>query len=388
MRLPGRVAAAIECLPEILEGKQVEAVVRQWSRSHRFAGSKDRSAIRDILYDILRMRQSCAAHGGAETGRALVLGWVRLKGFCVDAVFGADQFGPKPLHEEEILTTAPRAGAHFKNMPEWVFARLKSDHGDLAPKIAKDLSHRAAVDLRVHASRGSREAVQANLSSEGFETVDLPDVYGLRVTSSARQISKSSAYLDGLIELQDANSQAACASILVREDQKVLDYCAGAGGKTLALAAGQPAANFTVWDISETRMVDLLDRAERAGSQVRIAKSDPAMLSDRYDLVLLDVPCSGSGSWRRDPQGKWTLTASRLKDLIETQNRLLQMATGLCAKNGKIAYITCSLFADENDAQIEKFLRENPSWRIEMRKFWYPGQHGDGFFLCILSRHN
>ena len=386
MRLPGRVAAAIECLGPILEGRQVEPMLREWGRRNRFAGSKDRSAIRDIVYDILRKRQSFASLGGGDTPRALVLGWVRQNKLPIDEIFGQDQFGPSALSVDELNAGSNDPDA--LNFQDWAFEILQQDHREKANQIAAALSERASVDLRVHATRADPEKIQSQLADEGFETDILSSALGLRLTGDKRSITQSKAYADGLIELQDAHSQEVCEAIAIDHDWTVLDYCAGAGGKSLALAAKHPTADYAAWDAHPRRLQDLPDRAARAQSAIQILTSDPVKTGAQYNCVILDVPCSGSGSWRRDPQGKWLLTQESLHEVIETQRAILSAASQLVAANGQLVYITCSVFNAENQNQVDKFIAQNNKWTIAATKSWLPNQNGDGFFLCILKNNS
>ena len=385
MRLPGRAAAAIDCLHPILDGQPVETVLRDWARQNRYAGSKDRSAIRDILYDVLRRKDECEYTGGGPTPRALVLGWTRLQGFQVEEVFGADPFGPTELTVEELSVVAPKNGPVW-NMPDWISSRLLEDHGDTAMSIAKALCARASLDLRVNIQKMTRTEAQAALTAEGFEVEQTEAATGLRVIGPKRAISQSKLFQSGAIELQDTHSQSVCAEIPVQQGQTILDYCAGGGGKTLALAAKEPNARFLAWDISSKRLRDLPERAKRAGSDIEILNDDPFNGAQSFDAIVLDVPCSGSGSWRRDPQGKWRLTKDRLEELQHIQSTLLDRAAPHVAHAGCVTYVTCSVFEAENQNQIERFLATNPHWAVENQRAWLPNTEGDGFFLCILRK--
>ncbi|MEM9715096.1 MAG: RsmB/NOP family class I SAM-dependent RNA methyltransferase [Pseudomonadota bacterium] len=389
MRLPGRVAAAIECLGPILGGAQVEAVLRGWARDNRYAGSKDRSAIRDMIYDVLRKRQSCAALGGGDDPRALMLGWAVSENQDLAEIFGADRFGPEGLSETERdhLDQTVQLGDVW-NMPDWLAQKLKSDYGDEAKGVAKALTDRAPIDLRVHASRAKRDHIQEILAGEGIETVALSTPNGLRLTGHHRAITQLPIFQDGLIELQDAQSQAICNMIPIKKGQAVLDYCAGGGGKSLALAARVPQAVFMAWDAHKARLKDLPDRAARAQSDINLAENDPANEDTQYDVVLLDVPCSGSGSWRRDPQGKWSLTPEQFDQILDLQADILRKTQHLVRPGGVLAYVTCSVFLEENIVQIQDFTRDISEFSNEAEHQFLPSEGGDGFFLCLLRRKN
>lgn len=224
----------------------------------------------------------------------------------------------------------------------------------------------------------------AHLAEDGIET--RPHALAqasLEVLGSGRKILTSKAYLSGRVELQDVASQAVIDDIPVAAGQKVLDYCAGGGGKTLALAARE---KLKLWahDANPARMHDLPVRASRAGATIGLL--DDARTRAPFDLVLVDAPCSGSGSWRRDPQGKWALTPARLAELISVQASILDQTAPLVEEGGVLAYVTCSLIADENQGQIADFVRRHPDWREIKARQLLPTAGGDGFFLSILAR--
>jgi 16S rRNA (cytosine967-C5)-methyltransferase len=240
--------------------------------------------------------------------------------------------------------------------------------------------------LRVNLARVTRAAAAKMLAEEGIETAPHPLAEtALQVLGSTRKILMTQVYLSGLVELQDAASQAVVTAIPLADGQTVLDYCAGGGGKSLALAA---AADVRVWayDQDAARMRDLPARSARAGARITVLATPSAAAP--YDVVLVDAPCSGSGSWRRDPVGKWALTEARLQELLGFQADIMDQAARLVAAEGVLAYATCSLLADENADQVARFLGRNADWtRISDCQFT-PLEGGDGFYLAILSRKN
>jgi 16S rRNA (cytosine967-C5)-methyltransferase len=207
--------------------------------------------------------------------------------------------------------------------------------------------------------------------------------FALEVTEGARKIQSSRAYLTGLVELQDASSQAVVEALPLTPGMRVLDLCAGGGGKTLAMAARAPI-HLWAHDANPRRMADLPPRAERAGAQITISENPEE--SAPYDLILTDVPCSGSGSWRRDPEGKWALTPSRLTEICRLQATILDRAARMVAPHGVLAYATCSLLTAENEAQVSAFLARNPEWSGGAQRRFSPIDGGDGFFLSMLTR--
>nr|HRO15088.1 RsmB/NOP family class I SAM-dependent RNA methyltransferase [Paracoccus sp. (in: a-proteobacteria)] len=224
--------------------------------------------------------------------------------------------------------------------------------------------------------------VIATLAEDGIAVQPHPDLAGaLRVTEGARRVQGSRAYREGLVELQDLSPQLACAALPVRAGTRGLDYCAGGGGKALALAAR--GAQVTAWDADPARMRDLPVRAARAG--VRIVRAGPAGPRGTFDLVVTDVPCSGSGTWRRTPNAKWRMSEAALTDLTARQDAILDAAARHVAPGGELAYMTCSVFTAENGDRIAAFLARRSGFRlVEMQNFT-PLDAGDGFFLARLQ---
>ena len=204
------------------------------------------------------------------------------------------------------------------------------------------------------------------------------------MTDGERKIRNSDSYLEGFVELQDASSQAVVAAM--PRAGRILDYCAGGGGKSLALAV-DPAAQVTAHDIDPRRMQDLPARAARAGCSIRQIETDDLQNDAPFDVVLCDAPCSGSGAWRRSPEGKWTLSASRLEELTQLQDSILDAAIELTAKNGCLVYATCSVLACENEDRINAFLERHPDWALGFQKRFDANDDGDGFFTAHLRRN-
>lgn len=377
-----RISAAIEILDRVLGGTPLEPALTAWGRSNRFAGSGDRAAIRDLVFDAWRCKRSFAALGGGDTGRGLMLGRLRATGQDEAALFTGDGHAPAPA----TALDAPRPATENEALdcPDWLAPRLQHGLGDQFAPIMRALQQRAPVFLRVNLARTTRTAAAALLADDGINTAPHPMAEAsLQVLTPSRKLMTTQMYLDGLIELQDAASQAVVEAIPLTSGQKVLDYCAGGGGKTLALAA---RANVKIWahDANPARMRDLAERARRAGVAVTIS-TDPGQNAP-YDLVLVDAPCSGSGSWRRDPQGKWALTEARLAEVIEIQSEILDKSALLVAPTGLLAYVTCSLLSDENQHQIVRFLHRHPGWLQTSQRTFTPLDGGDGFFISILTR--
>ncbi|WP_306154365.1 RsmB/NOP family class I SAM-dependent RNA methyltransferase [Roseovarius sp. MMSF_3281] len=383
---PGaRVQAAAEILDEILGGVAAEKALTGWARRSRFAGSKDRAAVRDHVFQALRCRRSYACLGGAQTGRALMLGALRAEGRDPAEVFTGEGHAPSALSEaERAAGHVPEALGDRFDLSDWMIPCFEGALGEAWGDTAKALTERAPVVLRVNLRKATGASAMAALAEEGVDATPA-EISGtaLMVHEGARRVAGSRAYREGLVELQDGSSQAAMERLAVPKGARVLDYCAGGGGKTLAMAASAEARWFA-HDAAPQRMRDLPARAGRAGVNVTLLKG--AAGTGPYDLVLCDVPCSGSGTWRRTPDAKWRLTPEGLAGLTKTQAGILDEAAALVADGGRLAYATCSVFREENEAQVSEFLSRNPAWRTEGQYRWPVSAQGDGFFLAILAR--
>lgn len=381
-----RVQAAVEVLDRILSGTPAEQALTGWARASRYAGSGDRAAVRDHVFDALRRRRSCLARSGlAESGRALMIG--ALGDDERTALFAGTPHAPAPLSAGELAALSePPADLPDPvrlNYPDWLDPALRQALGDdLAPVMATQCQ-RAPVFLRANPRKLDIAAITGALAGEGIVGQARDDVPGaLEVVEGASKIKQSRAFLEGIVELQDLSSQAAVAALPLRDGMRVLDYCAGGGGKILAVA-GHITGRFTAHDVAFARMTDLPGRAARAGIQVRQARTNE-LAPGGHDLVLADAPCSGSGTWRRTPDAKWRLTPDRLDDLCSLQARVLDQAAGHVAPGGLLAYMTCSLLLAENEAQVAAFqARNSGATLIDQRRF-SPLTGGDGFFLAVL----
>lgn len=382
-----RVQAASEVLDQILAAKPAEQALTGWARGNRYAGSKDRAAVRDHVFEALRCLRSYAALGGAMTGRALMLGALRSADQDPDAVFNGVGYGPAPLTDEERDAGGPpRSDAERLDMPDWLWPRIVASLGEGADAYASALQSRAPVHLRVNTRKTNRAAVQQALITGGIDCAPHPaSPTALEVTEGNRRIRQHAAYQDGLIELQDAASQAVVDALVLSDGDRVLDFCAGGGGKTLAMAARAQISVFA-HDAAPQRMRDLPARAARAGADVTELETADLAANGPFDLVVCDAPCSGSGAWRRAPEGKWRLTAEQLDELTRIQAEILQQAADLVVSDGVLAYVTCSVLTEENKDQVESFLHTNPEWRCTFQKAWPLNGGTDGFFSAHLTR--
>ncbi|MFN3578476.1 MAG: RsmB/NOP family class I SAM-dependent RNA methyltransferase, partial [Tabrizicola sp.] len=339
-----------------------------------------RAAVRDLVFDALRQRRSAAALGGGLSGRGLILGLLRAAG--QEALFSGEGHAPPPPAPEEA--GRPPDPVERLDLPDWLLPELRASLGPDLQAIAEALRHRAPVFLRVNLARADLAAASSLLAAEGIVTRPHPLSPGaLEVVERARKVQASAAYRAGLVELQDLSSQAVVDALPLAEGMKVLDHCAGGGGKTLAMA-GRARLRLFAHDANPRRMADLPERARRAG--VAVALTDRPEGQAPFDLVLVDAPCSGSGSWRRDPEGKWTITPEALDRTIRTQREILDRVAPMVGPGGVLAYATCSLLRRENGDQAEAFLDRHPEFARERALTLTPIQGGDGFFLAIFRR--
>ncbi|SOH93549.1 16S rRNA (cytosine967-C5)-methyltransferase [Monaibacterium marinum] len=375
-----RYAAAIEVLDRITAGARAPIALRDWGRSNRFAGSGDRRAIGDIVHDVLRHWWSSAQAGGAETGRGRVLGLLRLTDVDPETVFTGVGHAPAVLDEAE--RDFPVADA--SDVPDFVEPMLRARFSEDFSNLIDAMRSRAPLDLRANLLKADRDQARAALAADGIDVEDVAlSTTALRAPTGDRRIVRSAAYLDGLVELQDASSQAVVDFAQPKRGERILDYCTGAGGKALPLAA-RAAGPVDVHDIAPARMRDLPERAARAGVTLRALSTD-ALAGKHWDLVFADAPCSGSGSWRRDPEGKIRLTPQSLADVQSAQTDVLDACAPLVAPGGRLIYATCSLLPAENEEAVAAFLLRTSGWKLLRNVSLTPLDGGDGFFAAWLE---
>jgi 16S rRNA (cytosine967-C5)-methyltransferase len=351
-----RLQAAIEILDLVIEsareqGAPADAIVTRYFKTRRYAGSKDRRAVRELVFRAIRRTAE-----RPKSGRAAIVGLAQDEPQLLD-LFG-EQRGPEPLGDGE---TGSAAGI----VPEWLIP-------ELSPLVARDewyaLLERAPVDLRVNVARTTRDET-LRAFAEGEPTRLSP--WGIRLPPDTR-VDDSEPSRTGLVEVQDEGSQLIARACDPRSGQRILDLCAGAGGKSLALAAAAPGATILATDSNRARLSKLPPRAERAHAAVEARLLNPprelAGLDDwreAADVVLVDAPCSGSGTWRRNPEGRWRLTPDRLDRLVSAQERLLGIAAELVKPGGALVYAVCSLLHREGSGQIESFLGRGSDWVVQ-----------------------
>jgi len=424
MRPAARVQAAIEMIASVLARRQpADRLSDEYLRARRYVGSKDRRAIADLVYRVLRHRGRLEwAMGEVPTdplshARSLVIAELAATGAIADQLFDGSQYGPALLSERERRLIGTE-GEGRGSAPPWVLANCPPWlTPEFAPEVATnprvllgDPDARAPLDLRVNTLRATREEVLVQLQREGIAAVPTPIApNGIRVAGSLR-LDAHQLFRDGTIEVQDEGSQIVAAVCRAVPNEIVIDFCAGAGGKTLAFAAAMGGrGRLVACDVDSRRLGELERRARRAGAtNITTHIADAALAApaiEQGDLVVLDVPCSGSGTWRRNPDAPWRLSPEVLEGYRDSQRRILASGANLVRPHGRLAYITCSLFPSENGAQIEAFLAAHPAWRRrDLRADWqrftprpWPGTDDgdlvlapgttetDGFFLAIVE---
>jgi len=379
---PGaRLQAAIDILDTILTGKPAEQALTNWGRGNRFAGSKDRAAIRDHVFDCLRCKRSFEHLGGRADGRGLVLGLLRDAGTDPAALFTGQGYAPAPLTEADAPNPAPMPRGVALDCPDWLLPAITHSLGPQTDDVLRAMRHRAPVFLRVNLARATRADAVALLAQDDIATrpCALAET-ALEVTENARRLRQAKAFTEGVVELQDAASQAVIAALPDLAGARVLDYCAGGGGKALAMAAR--GADVTAHDADATRMQDIPERAARAGAAITL-QTQPNGL---FDLVLTDVPCSGSGTWRRAPQAKWALTPERLTQLAGIQRSILRQAWDHVRPGGRLLYATCSLLDTENSQIVAGFTADTANATLGAIQRLTPLDGGDGFFSAIILK--
>jgi 16S rRNA (cytosine967-C5)-methyltransferase len=428
MRMAGRIAAAIEILTDVFtQHRPASEALRDWGKSHRFAGSTDRHAIGTLVYDTLRRRNTAAARMGDGRPRALVFGTLRevwampadeIENLCTE------QFGPGILSKAEktALNRDMREDlpAYIKgDFPEWLMPSLTKVFGERAAEEGAALSQRAPIDLRVNTLKTDCATLLEALAKHGAEAGPLSPlcvrIKSPDATTRNINVEVEPAHGMGWFEVQDAASQIAALMTGVKAGERVADICAGAGGKTLALAAMmQNKGAISAYDADKHRLRPIFERMTRAGvTNIDVIPADEAAKLDEsggFDCVLLDAPCSGSGSWRRKPDAKWRLAEVQLQQRVRDQREVLERGAALVKKGGRLVYITCSVLPEENTAQIERFLDIHKNFEIiPSAKQWAsaigtpaptsadgskdtllltPAQHGtDGFFIAVMKKN-
>jgi 16S rRNA (cytosine967-C5)-methyltransferase len=425
MKMAGRVQAAIDVLHEVLSRSRPAAeCLKDWGKAHRFAGSGDRHAIGTLVYDGLRQRLSAGAHGGGDQARNIVLGVLR-SGWNLSvediAALSQEQHGPQALTPEEkaALQRTPQdlAASVAGNYPAWLAPTFEKLFGENAMREGAALANRAPVDLRVNTLKCERAALQTALASFNPQAGPFTQT-SLRIAAPSPEqkhinVEVEPAHGMGWFEVQDTASQIAAHLTGVKPGETVADICAGSGGKTLALAAlMKNQGRLIAHDVDRHRLRPIFERITRSGAiciDVLAAGQGDQMQPKSFDCVVVDAPCSGTGTWRRKPEIKWKLTRKTLDAMLSDQRKVLERGAALVRKGGRLCYFTCSVLPEENTDQIKTFLAANRDFKvIPYKEQWRnmigpeppasadastetllltPRQHNtDGFYVAIMQR--
>ncbi len=426
MRMPGRVSAAIEILTDILDRhRPASETLRDWGKAHRFAGGGDRHAIGTLVYDALRRRASAAHRMGSDAPRALVLATLRSQwNLSVDEInaLSSGEHAPSPLTDDERkalqrdVSDAPTWIA--ADIPKWLEPHYTRAFGDDTAAQGASLATRAPIDLRVNTLKATRPQVLEALQRFGAVEGPLSHLC-VRVAAPGPEqrninVEAEPAHGLGWFEVQDAASQVAALLSGARPGETVADICAGAGGKTLALASMMNnEGKLIAHDRDRHRLRPIFERITRSGASCIevVAAENAKVLADRHDFdcVLIDAPCSGSGSWRRKPDAKWKFTEKLLSQRLKDQRDVLKRGSAMVRPGGRLVYITCSVLPVENTDQVAWFLSGHKDFKvIPFATQWAAGIGGaapssadrrsdgllltpyshntDGFFVTVLRK--
>lgn len=429
MRLGGRVQAAIDVLDDMARRKRPVAItLREWGHAHRFAGSGDRAAIGNIVYDTLRSRASTAWLMDSDKPAHLVYGTLlRHWNFSIDdlaTAFDGDKFAPEPLDDKQYAAFAARQLKDAPldvqgDIPQWCQASFEANFDEDWLDEARAMTTRPPVDLRVNTLKSNRDKVLRALEKSGARKTSISP-NGVRIAAGDRfyrqtNVQAEAGYQKGWFEVQDEGSQIVSELVFARPGEQVLDFCAGAGGKTLALAAiMENRGQLHAYDSDKHRLKPIYERIKRAGTrnvQVHAPDDDLSALVSNMDKVVVDAPCTGSGNWRRHPDAKWRLSPENLETRLKEQEEALSQASVFVRPDGYLIYITCSLLAEENEGQIYSFCDDNPGFELLSAGEVWQDLYGmdkkqpwssdmkcitltpastdtDGFFFAVLQRKN
>ncbi len=422
----GRIQAAIELL-EAVEGagtRPADAVANDFFRARRFIGSGDRRAVSERVWHVLRARRRLDWWlEGRDDARLLVGGSLLLEGWTLSGLaqaYSGGRFAPAGLERGEYTVLAKLEGHTLDHprmpdpvrleIPDWLYPRLSDRFGGGLFAEMRALGAEAPLDLRANLLKATRDEAQAALAQEGWETRPMTwSPWGLRI-DGRRPVTTGPAFQSGLVEIQDEGSQLVAALVGAAPGMRVLDWCAGAGGKTLALAGTmQNRGQIVACDVSASRLDGSVRRLRRAGVHnverhlVETGDKWAKRRAGAFDRVLVDAPCTGTGTWRRNPDARLRLRERDLLELVPKQATILDQAQSLVRIGGYLVYATCSLLAEENEAQVDAFVARHPGFAVvPLTRAWpleaalpntgdflslTPARHGtDGFFAAVLER--
>ncbi len=432
MKPGAQVAAAIDLITLVNTAWQdgsrapADSLIGSYFKERRYIGSKDRGMIAGLVYGVLRqgaaLEWRLEQAGLAVDPRTLVLGalvlmearpladlreWLNGERHCAAPLSEPERRALATLEGQPLVTDAMPEAARY-NFPDWMGPSLKAALGDAFVPALEAMAQEAPVDLRVNTLRTTREALLQQLREAGYEPEPLSFVpHGIRLHKRGAVFTLP-AFRDGAFEMQDAGSQLAASLVQAKPGDKVVDFCAGAGGKTLALAAAmQNRGRILAWDVNAKRLAQMPKRLARAGVhnvQIRVLASENDAFVKRHkataDWVLIDAPCTGSGTWRRSPDLKWRTAPKDLQELTVVQASILSSAARLVKPGGHLVYVTCSMFDEENRQQAEAFLAAHKDFAIaplpllaqsvtgeaEYLRLWPHRHETDGFFAAVFQR--
>lgn len=377
-------AARLQMAIEILEGLEntaqpTDRFLKAWFRSRRFAGSKDRRAIAEQVFAVQRHRAHFAHRMGDDRPRALVIAAL-IEGGEDPALLFTGGYGPAPLTEDErsAIVAAPRPAPRWVQgeYPQWLDQELRRTFGERLLDEMTAFIPRAPVDIRVNRLKAVRDEVIAALKAEGIAASPAPHApHGIRISGDAANLSQSALFESGAFEFQDEAAQIASELCGARPGMRVLDLAAGAGGKSLAFAAAmENRGEILACDVRGEALFELERRAARAGARIlKTLPLDHGQPSGLFDAVFVDAPCSGTGTWRRQPELRWRLTPGRLSELMAIQDRLLDQAASLVRPGGRLVYATCSVLGCENQDRVVAFqARQRDFAPLNLAQTW-PG---------------
>lgn len=402
MQSGARYQAIYEILCEVFKDLQpADKIINDYIRARKYIGAKDRRFVVDTVWDIIRNRCKLSFDAGSGEARKILLYYAKDK---LAEVFDGSTYGPKALSEVEKKWLLQENSETYPEWaeaecPKWLFEKIANIG------LCRALNHTATTDVRAHGI--TADELQAKLAAEGIESEKGSySPYCLHIKERL-VLNNCMAWQDGYFEVQDEASQIAAILIDAKSEHKIIDYCCGAGGKSLALSnILQDNGHILAYDIDAKRLENIKPRMARLNVH-NIELTDIVADSDKdFDRFILDAPCSGSGTWRRAPDAKFRLTKEKLFGLCKMQNELLTIAAAKTRATGRIIYITCSVLGDENEMQIEKFLGDHQDFKtVDIKKLWekklaapYPGDDvrwckmspyttgTDGFFICVLEK--
>ncbi len=422
MKPSARLQTVIELVAAVFRTpKPADSVISAFFRGRRYIGSKDRSAIAEQTYALLRAHARlgwwCEKAGMTNDPRSQALVWMMLNGTLREVVAelcSGGQYAPEPLSQIEFKALGQLAGRTLDHpdmpeairleCPEWAEEKLRASLGDHFAEEMLALLDSAALDIRINPLKGDREAIQKKLEEAEIFSAPTPySPFGLRVKGRPA-LASSALFQDGVVEIQDEGSQLLALMVDAKAGHQVVDFCAGAGGKTLAIAAMMNNKGRVIaCDVLERRLKRAAERFRRAGlfnieTRPLSSERDPWVKrhKEKFDRVLVDAPCSGVGVWRRNPDARWRVLGPSLDELVALQREILDSAARLVKPGGKLIYATCSLLNEENDQQIDHFLSTHPDFVLvpyegvsisdRFLKLTPAKHHTDGFFGAAMVR--